>query len=315
MIPREIVRGEYKGEVMGYQAVMHYFANFPIFLLLLRRSTRLLGVALAGFFLVARFEDAWDRFSAVSFLLGITMIMTIIRQRRWPHAGLVVAMVFFTLLLHARGHQPLSQFYASWKTTLETSKQEVQRGEGASMLATLYLSTYLHDRAGYNYGIPFISRLLFGPLPRKYFPWKDWLMEKFSPRVNIADIQGARMMYGAKSSVIGDLYGFGNIITVMLGMGLLGLLSRKLDGFLAPQRPQAVKAIGVCWVSSMWMMLGSSLTWAACAFYLNAIPFVGVVICGRLPGLPIDLNISRKRVSTTKSEKTTRIRHAPRRNV
>ncbi|MEJ2070308.1 MAG: hypothetical protein P8X58_07860 [Syntrophobacterales bacterium] len=40
IIPTEIVGGKYTGEVMGYQAVMHYFANFPILLLLLRRSTR-----------------------------------------------------------------------------------------------------------------------------------------------------------------------------------------------------------------------------------------------------------------------------------
>jgi hypothetical protein len=313
-LPLEIEGGKYEGSVMGYQAVMHYFANFPIVLLLMRRSTRWLGVALAGIVLVGRFEDSWDRFTAVSLVLAITMIGPQLRQRRWPHPLLVGALVVFTLLMQARGHMPLSDFIASGRM-ITTSKTEVKRGEGANMLATLYLKTYLHDHSGYTYGIPFFSKLLFGPLPRKYFPWKDRLMEKLSPRVDYTDIPGARMMYGAKSSVIGDLYGFGNIIAVIIGMFLLGILSRKLDGFLAPRRPQAIQAIGICWLSSLWMMLGSALSWIAITFYLNAIPFVGVVICAWLPKHPIDIPLPRKRVSAPKSPQTPRVRHATRRDV
>jgi len=314
IIPIEIVGGKYEGEVMGYQRVMHYFANFPIILLILRRSTRWLGLALAGVILVARFEDAWDRFTAVSLVLAVTMIVALVRKRCWPNPLLVGALVVFTLLMHARGHVPLSEFFASGRM-ITTSKQEVKRGEGANMLATLYLLTYLHDHEGYNYGVPFITKLVLGPLPRKYFPWKDRLMEEFSPRLDFGDIPGVKMMYGAKSSVIGDLYGFGNILAVILGMALLGIFSRKLDGFLAPRRPQVIQAIGICWLSSLWMMLGSSLSWIAITFYLNAIPFVGVVICAWLPKHPIDIPLSRKRVSAPKSPKTPRIPHAPRRDV
>ena len=314
IIPIDIVRGKYEGEVMGYQRVMHYFANFPIVLLILHRSTRWLGLVLAGIILVARFEDAWDRFTAVSLVLAMTMIVAVIRQRRWPHPLLVGGLVVFTLLMHARGHVPLSDFIASGRM-ITTSKQEVKRGEGANMLASLYLKTYLHDHEGYNYGIPFITKLVLGPLPRKYFPWKDRLMEQFSPRLDFDDIPGSKMMYGAKTSVIGDLYGFGNILAVILGMALLGIFSRKLDGFLEPRRPQAIQAIGICWLSSLWMMLGSSLSWIAITFYLNAVPFVGVVICAWLPKHPIDIPLSRKRPSAPKSPSKPRMPHAPRRDV
>jgi hypothetical protein len=313
-VPTEIKGGKYVGQVMGYQAVMHHFANFPIILLLLRRSTRWLGVILTGIILLARFEDAWDRYSAVSLLLATTMLVTLIKQQRWPHALLMVSAVVFTVLMHARGHVPLSEFIASGKI-VETSRQEVKRGEGANMLATLYLQTYLHDRTGYNYGIPFVSKLVFGVLPRKYFPNKDWLEEEFSGRLKFDDIPGYQMMYGAKSTVIGDLYGFGNIIAIILGMFLLGLCGRKLDGFLGPGRPQPLQAMGICWLSCVWMMLGSSLSWVAITVYLNAIPFVILVLFARLARQPEEPPIPPKPVAALKSPKTTRIRHATRRDV
>lgn len=313
-IPLEIRGGKYVGQVMGYQAVMHYFANFPIILLLLRRSTRWLGLILAGVILFARFEDAWNRFSAVSLLLGATMLVTLIRRQPWPHAFLMAAVVVFTLLMQARGHVPLSEFLVSGKM-VETSRQEVKRGAGAEMLATLYLQTYLHDRAGYNYGIPFISNLLFGALPRKYFPNKDWLVERFAPRMNLDDIPGNEMMYGAKGSIIGDLYGFGSILAVTVGMFLLGLLSRKLDGFLTPGRPEPLQAVAICWLSSWWMMLGSSLTWMVSIFYLNAIPFGFLVLFNWLAIKPEEPPIPAKPVSAVKSPRSTRIRHARRRDV
>ena len=60
---------------------------------------------------------------------------------------------------------------------MENQRNEVRKADGAVMLSSLYLSSYLNDRDGYTYGLPLVSGLLFGALPRKYFPWKDWLVE------------------------------------------------------------------------------------------------------------------------------------------
>jgi len=89
------------------------------------------------------------------------------------------------------------------------------------------------------------------------------------------------MMYGGKSSVIGDLYGFGGILSIVVGMFILGFFLRKLDGWLTPQAPMVLRAMGVVWLSSLWMMLGSALLWTANLMFLTGIPFVLVLLCGK----------------------------------
>jgi hypothetical protein len=274
--------GKFVGDTMGYTTVMHTFASIPIVLLLVRRSTRVLGLAILGFYLAGRLEDAHDRASAVSLLLAISIISTYRRKRPWPAAWLVAGAVAFTLLVHARGHQSLSSFLEEGHggQALKISREEVGRGEGASMLASFYIKSYLHDKAGYTYGVPVVSGMLFGALPRKYFPWKDWMVEAYSHR-DLADSYGSDMLYGSKSSVIGDLYGAGGMIGIFLGMPLVGFLTRKLDGFLSPQAPLAVRVLGSVWLGSYWLMFGSSLTWAFGAVYLTGIPFIALVLISR----------------------------------
>jgi hypothetical protein len=165
--------------------------------------------------------------------------------------------------------------------TLRFSREEVKRGEGAIMLATFYLKSYLHDKAGYTYGIPLVSSVLFGALPRRYFPWKDWVAETYLPQKVVRTFEMEGLMYGGKSSVIGDLYGFAGIFGVLGGMFILGFLLRKMDGWLAPGAPLVLRAMGVVWLSSLWMMLGSALLWSANLMFLTSVPFMIVLLFGK----------------------------------
>lgn len=274
---------KFVGKVTGYETVLNICASFPIILLIMRRSTRLLGLAIGGIYLIGKLDDRYDRANAVSLVIGISMALTFVRRRKWPSGVWIVGILLFTLLLQARGHLSLTEFRESGKMTLSTGRGEVKRGEGAVMLSTFYLKSYLHDKAGYTYGIPLISSAIFGALPRKYFPWKDWMVETYLSKVTRA-FQMEAMMFGGKSSVIGDLYGFGGIWAIAGGMFILGFVARKLDGWLAPQAPMAIRAMGFVWLSFVWMMLGSALLWTAALFYLTGIPFFCVLFCAKIFG-------------------------------
>jgi hypothetical protein len=279
-----IVGGKFVGETTGYATVMHNFASIPIILLLFRRSTMVLGLVILGIYLGARLEDVSDRATAVSLMLAISVFSTYRRNRRWPSFWLVGVLLFFTLLIHVRGHQTMTRFVerGQGEQAVQLSEEEVKRGEGASMLASLYLKTYMQEKVGYTYGLHIASGVLFGWLPRKYFPWKDWIMEDYVHGADIDKIYGSEMTFGSKNTVIGDLYGAGGIMGIILGMPLLGFLTRKLDGFLSPQAPLAVRAAGSIWVGSYWMMFGSAINWAFSCFYLAGIPFIAIVLMAKI---------------------------------
>ncbi|MFZ5448839.1 MAG: hypothetical protein ACOZFS_09425 [Thermodesulfobacteriota bacterium] len=278
-----IVGSKFVGNITGYEYVMHYFASFPIALLILRRSTRVLGFTFLVLYLLGRLGDAWDRQSAVSLLLGVTMIVASLRSRLWPPRRWIALVLAFTLLMAVRGHLSFTEAREYGMFTKQNIEAEVKKGEGASMLATLYLSTYMYDKAGYSYGVPLVSGLLFGALPRKYFPWKDWLALQVQPDYKkIRNPEVFTMMYGAKDSVMGDLYGNGNIVGIVLGMLLLGFLVRKLDGWVASEAPVTVRAMGFIWMGSLWLIFGSGLMWGASGIYLTGIPFLGVVLCAKI---------------------------------
>ncbi|MFI5329509.1 MAG: hypothetical protein ACHQ2F_00520 [Desulfobaccales bacterium] len=272
-----IVNGRYVQGDTGYGTVMHTFALFPIVLLFSRRSTRLLGVALVGLFIWGRLEDTMDRATSVSLLLAISIADTYRRRRRWPHWAFIVIALLFTLFIQARGHTGFAQFRESGRSIVSASEEEVARGEGAVMLSTLYLKTYLADNGGYTYGLNIISQSLFGALPRKYFPWKSWLEDEYG-KVDLSQVYGSEFLTGAKHTVIGDLYGCGSIIAIIIGMPILGFLTRKLDGFLSPQSPMLVRTMGICWASTLWLSFGSGVSWAFCQVYLYAVPFVAIVL-------------------------------------
>jgi hypothetical protein len=280
--------GKYVGQTTGYATAMQWFASFPIVLLLMRRSTRILGYGILALYLVGRLGDPWNRTSAVSLVLAVTMIATALRGRKWPPRLWIAVLLAFTMLMWARGHMSFTTAEKSGFLTQENLGELIKKGDTLSVLPTLYLRTYIYDKIGYTYGINLASQLLFGALPRKYFPWKDWLTKAFQgPSVKLPNWRKLWLMsWGAKATVIGDLYGCGNIIGILLGMPLLGFLTRKLDGFVAPEAPVAVRALGYVWLGSYYMIYGSELGWGGACVYLLGIPFLGVVLCGKILGSP-----------------------------
>ncbi len=280
-----IVGGQYVGNVTGYAVAMHLFASFVIVLLILRRSTRVWGYGVLGLYLMARLADAWDRQSAVGMLLGVSMVATALRARKWPPRFWIAIVLAFTLLMWVRGHVSFTEARESGGLSQKTLTEQFQRGDDVSVLSQLYLTTYIYEKAGYTYGVPLVSGLLFGPLPRKYFPWKDWLAAKI--HLDYREIRNPeilKMAYGGKDTVIGEIYGWGNLFGVVIGMALMGFLTRKLDGWVSPQAPMAARAMGFVWLGSYYMMYASGPTWNAGLIFLTGLPFVGVVMCAKIFG-------------------------------
>ena len=118
---REIINGKHVGNVTGYETIFYYFANFPIILLIRSPPDQDLGLALAGLFLVGKLGDPSDRFSAVSLLLAMGMVMTLKRQTQMAIFLWIAVALLFTLFLHARGHMSVSEFRESGRMTWKTS--------------------------------------------------------------------------------------------------------------------------------------------------------------------------------------------------
>ena len=177
-----IVNGKFVGKVTGYETILYILASFPIILLIMRRSTRILGYGLLVLYLGARLGDAYDRVSAVSLLLSVTMVAAAIRARKWPPRFWIGLFLAFTLLMQVRGHTSFSKSQKSGMLTSSNLEEGIKRGEDTSMLATLYLSTYLYDKMGYSYGAPLVSGLLFGPFAQEVLSVERLADKLFPPR-------------------------------------------------------------------------------------------------------------------------------------
>jgi hypothetical protein len=275
-----IVNSRFIGGVTGYQYVLHMLALFPIALLILRKSTRYWGYALAAIFFVGRLDDKMDRMSIVSLLLSLTMITTALRQSQWPRAFLILGLLVITAILIGRGHSSFSKYHASGNLTTHGVLQEVKKSPDGTMLNTLWLESYLVDRSGYTYGLPLVDSVLFGFLPRKYFPWKSDVMENlfhYRPK-GVSAVYGSEMMYGAKSMVFGSFYGYGGVFGIIVGMFILGFLGRKLDGLISSHSPLVLRTLGIVWLSLTWMIFGSSVEWGVSCLFLSGLSFMGIVI-------------------------------------
>jgi hypothetical protein len=284
--PLLIEGGKFVGQVIGYAYVMHTFALFPIIFLINRRKTRLLGLFLAMVYVMGRLEDPWDRATIVGLGLSLSMLAVIAGQRFWPRLPFLAGLALLALMLQMRGHVSLSAFWESGSLTPAFAKESLAFGPDAAMLPTLWLESYLYDRAGYTYGLDSLARLAVGPLPRKFFPWKDQVVEAlFLPDpLQMAAIPGYELLYGAKSTIVGSFYAYGGIIGVLLGMALLGMLTRKLDGMVSSLSNPAVRVLGLVWLGMYWMVFGSNFEWGAAFLYLSGLPFLLLVLAARITG-------------------------------
>jgi hypothetical protein len=110
----------------------------------------------------------------------------------------------------------------------------------------------------------------------------DWLIAQRAYYPGVFD----QLLYGAKSSLIGSFYANGHLIAVVLLMALMGWLSRRLDGMLQPETPIAVRALGIAWLSTLWMVWGSHDIWGLMLLGTIALPFLFGLVAFRFTGRP-----------------------------
>lgn len=276
-----ISSGRFVGSVTGYQSVAHVFLFVPILLLISVRSltTRVLGYLLAAAYLFLSLPHSHARFSTVSMLIAITIVITLQSKRTWPPVFWIVGVMFLAAVLQIRGH-------TSWTVSssageiLDISSQIPTRASNiftqtdTAMLATFYLESFLKDTlTGYDYGLPMINYLATGWIPNRIFPQKyflvDWLRtvqgKAYPPEID-------NLLIGSKSSLIGSFYSNGGLVAVLLEMALLAFLLRKLDGMLDESSSGIVRPLGIGWMSMMWMVWGSHDFWGAMLYGTVAMP-------------------------------------------
>jgi len=273
--------GRFTGRVSGYEFTGHTFLFVPCVFLLLSDSLfrRWLGWLMVAVFVVLSLPVGWGRAATVSIILAAALADALRRNRPRPRLVFVVAALILVSALQMRGHE-------TW--TLQETPAELFRlipqavtniggllsSSDISMLASWYLESYIKDTlAGFDFGIPLLNYALTGWIPGSIFPSKyflvDWLhafqMASYPPVYDA-------LMYGAKSSLIGSFYANGGPIAVIVMMGLMGVLSRKLDGMLDRRSPILVKATGISWLSLWWMVWGSHDTWGLATLGTLAMP-------------------------------------------
>jgi hypothetical protein len=294
--------GQFTGDITGYQYVAHMFALFHLILMLAYKKTRKVGLALTACYVIVRFEDGWDRQSLISLVLAVSMLAVSRKGKSWPDIKWILAIALITLILTIRGHSGFLDFWRGDALEAQAAKETIAGGGDTAMLATLWVHSFLCDRMGYNYGIPFLNRLLFGFLPRQYFPWKDNVIGPVAPtETSNLYHEAIEMMFGAKSTVIGDLYSWGGIIAIALGMAGLGYLSRRLDGMVTGTAPLPTRLLGFLCLGSVWMLFASGLSWSLACLFLAGLPFFGLYLCAKFfgnSGNPLPESFARRRVAT-----------------
>ena len=293
-----VIEGRFVGQVTGYESNAFAFLFVPVVFLLLSetRFQRLIGWGLGIIYTVLSIPHAWSRYATVSMVLALALVDTVKSNKNWPRIPFILVSILLAAVLQIRGHQQWS-LASSGSNIAEIVAQAPGRlisvlgSKDTAMLATWYLESYIKDTiTGYDYGIPLINYILTGWIPGRFFPNKyflvDWLRDiqpaVYSPTINM-------LMYGAKSSLMGSFYANGGLLGVILLMGFSGFLSRKMDGMVSNNSPSLVRAVGISWMSLLWMVWGSHDFWG--------ISVLGTIL---IPGLALWL-VSPKVISTPHS--------------
>ena len=224
----EIEHGKFVGSINGWQYTLNRFALFPITYFLMYRRTRVLGIAALIVLTAVRMYDYGDRLTMMSpFLAG--MFLYLYRQKRkWPPVWMACIVVIFTFFLVYRGHKTLNEKNEYSSQEMLESVGGAFTGNDTEMLSQLYLVTAVYDENGYTYATPLIETVLFGWIPRNIAPWKDSIFDGMVFKPSNAPF--VKMLLGPKSSIIGNLYSYGSLPAVMIGMATCGFVSRRVDG-------------------------------------------------------------------------------------
>jgi hypothetical protein len=292
----EFDQGRVKGETTGYSVVSHGFFLFITMILMLRGPTRAryLGLFLAIGFLALRLYDSHNRSSIVSLLAAIAMIEIVraragimdtrtllkrMKKNKVKSMLVLAGAAAMAVFLVVRGHSSIADVK---EYDFERTKTTLQRNDTA-MLPLLYAWSYVYEKEGYEYGLPFVGKVLFGYIPRVIAPWKDditkWILGREQIRYNR---RYERWLIGPKATILGSLYGNGGIVAVMIGMALLGMISGRLDRLVASGRTDLGRAIGVVLLANVWMMFGSGENWILAKTFVYAMPFLGLWIATKI---------------------------------
>lgn len=276
-----ISHGRFVGDVTGYQNVGYMLMIYPILVLLLapHKFSRTIGMLLALAFIVLSLPHAWSRFATVSMLLSLTMWRVMDKSRRWPGLFALVGILLVTLAYQARGHSNW-QFDEVPQAIVESLDVAVEKGatsfteSDTQMLATFWVESAWHDTwVGFDYGLRFLNYVMVGWIPGRLLPQKyflvDWLSAHRPHYPEIFD----RLLFGAKSTLIGSFYANGHLVAVVIQMALVGWFSRRLDGMTHIDSPIAVRALGIAWLSVLWMIWGSHDFWGLMLLGTISIPF------------------------------------------
>lgn len=284
-----ITGGRFTGSVSGYQTAGYIFLVFPTVLLLLwpTRIIRTIGSILAVGFMYFSLPHAWSRYVTISMLLAVILVFLVRKKKSWPHGIVIVLLLVFTLIYQARGHTTW-QFVNIFSNISESWGEVKDKGlfligeSDTLVLPTLWVESHWVDQwAGYNYGIPLINYAMTGWIPGRIFPQKyfliDWLKSTQSASIGFPAIYG-QLLFGAKSTLIGSMYQMGGMIAVIIGMAIFGVLGRRMDRMLAPTSSLPNKALGISWLSILWMVWASSDVWGLMAMGSLAIPYIAGVL-------------------------------------
>lgn len=279
-----IENGRFIGQTTGYENVGYLFLVVPIAFLLLARSRGLqvAGGVLSGLLVLLALPSGWSRFALVSILIVISLADAVQRKSAWPRWFFLPLLLIFTLALQMRGHTRWA-LPTSGEALYELAGQVVQDigqsfssavgSREVSALATWYLESYVTEQYyGYSYGLPVVNYLLTGWIPSRIFPQKYFLVDWLASQRNYVGNFETRLLYGAKSTLLGSFYSEGWLVGVVLFAALAGFLSRKMDGMLQPQSPLLVRATGIAWMSILWMVWQSSDTWGVISLGVLALP-------------------------------------------
>ncbi len=82
-----------------------------------------------------------------------------------------------------------------------------------------------------------------------------------------------RWVIGPKLTIIGSFYDSGGFWGVLIGMFFLGFATRALDRLLAAGKTDLGRALGIIWMSQIWIMFASSDSWTLGSMFATGLPW------------------------------------------
>jgi hypothetical protein len=275
-----IRNGRFVGSTSAYSNVGYTFVFVPTMILLLSKPKTL---RLAGWFIIVTFvvltlPKGWARFATVSILIASSIAVATKNQKSYPPIWLVLSIAGLASVLQIRGHVSWELFgigdeFQSTASLISERGLDILAGNDSAMLASWYLKSFVDDKiTGYDYGIPLLNYALFGWIPYRFFPQKYFLVDWLRASQTTFPPEVGDLLNGAKYTLLGSFYSNGGIVAVIVMSAITGWMCRKMDGMLYPDNPVVIRALGISWLSMMWMIWGSSDYWGLIRIGSLAIP-------------------------------------------